>query len=389
LVEETKGCYKLRKALYGLKQAPREWNRMLSERMQSAGFESLYTDACVYKHHTSNVFCLVYVDDILIIYEPNSRMEAEKIKQFLRENFKVKDLGELAWFLGIEIIRKDGTMTLSQKEFTKSLLNEFGMSQAKPAVTPWAPGLIIGGMDDNNDINEEDKTTFRRLVGKLLYLSSNTRPDIARAVQELTKVQDNPTSNAIQLSKRIMRYLNRTTSFGIVYSRESPTVACYSDSDWASDVIDRKSTSGCVIMYTGGPVIWFAKKQSVVTVSSAEAEYVALYMAAKQCVWVQSILQELRLPLARPITIYEDNTATINIAENPVLSEKTKHISIKFHYTRDIVKEKHVVLAYCPTEKMIADILTKPLDSKAFEYLRSMLHVEEACWKNNNVQHSP
>ena len=170
-----------------------------------------------------------------------------------------------------------------------------------------------------------------------------------------------PTSVHWQMMKRILRYLKGTINLGIMYQRDiNPELIAYSDSDYAGDIDTRQSTSGYVSLKNGAPIAWKSKKQEIAAQSTVEAEYVALFYATQDVVWIRNLLKELREKDQRATIIFEDNQASIKISENPVHHPRTKHISTKYHFTREMIKNGQVQLQFCPTEMMIADVLTKP-----------------------------
>ena len=170
-------------------------------------------------------------------------------------------------------------------------------------------------------------------------------------------------------AKRVLRYLKGTMNYGLLYSGDSDVLA-YSDADWVGDVDDRKSTSGYMFQIAGGPVSWKSRKQDTVALSTAEAEYVALSSAAQECIWLQRLLCELGKPLGGPTVILEDNQSSIAMARNPQFHGRAKHIDIKHHFVRERVSDGSIELKYCPTNEMVADILTKGLAHQQFSFLR-------------------
>ena len=199
-------------------------------------------------------------------------------------------------------------------------------------------------------------------MGSLLYLSSRTRPDIAFAVL-LVSVQIRPKSAV----KCIFRYLRGTTQYGLLYAKgESSDMIGYSDADWAGDCNDYKSTTG--YMFQIG-VTWKSKKQSCVALSTAEAEYMALASTAQEAVWMRELTSNQP---SEPTLIFKDNQSAICMAKNPQFHRRSKHINIKFHFVREQVGTNKICLEYCPTEDMLADILTKGVSCVKFERLTKM-----------------
>ena len=174
--------------------------------------------------------------------------------------------------------------------------------------------------------------------------------------------------------KRILRYLKGTTNFGLLYLKRTETNALigYSDADWGGDCNDYKSTTGYMFQIGGTAVTWRSKKQSCTALSTAEAEYMALSSAAQEAIWMRELNSDLRNPQSQPTVIFEDNQSAISMAKNPQFHGRSKHINIKYHFIREQVSNDKIRLKYCPTEDMLADLLTKGIGPEKFERLRSL-----------------
>lgn len=367
--EESLVC-KLKKSIYGLKQSPRCWSKTFTEFMKNIGFNQSTSDPCVFVRSRQELEILaVYVDDLILITESMESME--ELKLALKKRYKMKDMGELSYILGISVIqdKEKKCMFLHQKHYIEAILRKYGMHDAKPAATP---------ADVNQKLKKDDSVSkpvnssnYQSMVGSLLYAAMATRPDIAQAVSVVSKFNANPSTAHLTAVKRILRYLKGTTELALKYEQsESGTLIGFSDADWAGDLDDRRSTTGNVFLLSGGAVSWLSKKQSTVALSTAEAEYVALSQASQECVWLRRLLSDLGMDVT-PVVILEDNQGAIAIAKNPVDHSRTKHIDIRYHYIRECVQNGQIQVKYCPTHNMKADILTKPLVKQRFEYLRS------------------
>ena len=248
---------------------------------------------------------------------------------------------------------------------------KFNFDNSKPVSTPIEITYKNKIVDDN--VEQVDKTLYQSIVGSLLYLSTKTRPDISFAVSVAARHCNSPNVNNFNSLKRILRYLNGTANLGIMYSKDNISKCVgYSDSDWAGDVKDRKSTSGYCFAMNGGLISWKSCKQTCVALSTAEAEYVALAAATQEAIWLNRLLFEMSNDNNSPILIFEDNQAAIAIANNPKDHPKTKHISIKFHFIREALLNKAIFLQYCPTKGMLADIFTKSLSKERCIDLKNM-----------------
>lgn len=222
-----------------------------------------------------------------------------------------------------------------------------------------------------------DESYFKQVVGCLMYLTA-TRPDLMYSVSLVSRFMSKPTELHLQAAKRILRYLKGTVDFGIMYKRESSDLIAYTDSDYAGDLNDRKSTSGYVFLLSSGAVSWLSKKQPIVTLSTTEAEFVAAAGCASQAVWMRRITGKLGCVHDKATVIYCDNSSTIKLSKNSVMHGRSKHIDVRFHFLRELVQDGTIKLVHCGTKEQIADLMTKPLQLDAFLKLRNRLGVCKA-----------
>ncbi len=237
---------KLRRSIYGLKQSPRCWNSTLDRQLGEMGFVQTKSDPCLYVSTGEEPFVLtIYVDDILVA--GGRAKQIQEVKNALASRFHVKDLGELKYFLGVKVVqnRDKGTIWIGQPVYSKQLFVDFQMLDAKSTKTPVNPGLkLVKASDDIAGVNIEE---YQSAVGKLLYLSTKTRPDLAFAVSSIARITVKPTEEHWKAVKYIFRYLVGTLDYGILYSQKGETECSgYSDADWGGDLNDRKSTSGYI-----------------------------------------------------------------------------------------------------------------------------------------------
>ena len=205
-----------------------------------------------------------------------------------------------------------------------------------------------------------------------MHLMVQTRPDLAYSVSRLAQFMSNPTEEHWSALKRLLRYLQRTKDLGICYKHAlgNLTMSVWTDSSWGEDPDDSRSTNGYLVFMAGGPVAWKSTKQQSVALSSTEAEYMGQSMAATQTMWTRGLLNELQIDGTIPkgaTIIYADNQGAIKLAENPIFQRRSKHILIRYHYTRDRVQKGKIKLEYKSTQEIIADRLTKPLGPITFE----------------------
>ena len=368
--EEHLVC-KLNKSIYGLKQSPRCWNTTLDTQLRKMGFKQTTSDPCIYVRTAGDPFYMgVYVDDIVLAGK--DEVSIEKVKKELGSKFDIKDLGKLNYFLGMTIVQnqEEKTTWIGQPDYTARLLEKQGMKECKPVGTPVSPGTHLEKLAEDEEVVEQQ--LYQSVVGSLMYLSVCTRPDIAYAVGTLARFSSKPGKSHWMAVKRVLRYLKGTANDGILFrGGERKNLVGYSDADWAGDRQDRKSTSGYLFQIAGGPISWRSKKkQGSVALSTAEAEYVALSSAAQETVWLRKLISELKNPPECPTVILEDNQSAIAMAKNPQFHGRSKHIDIKHHFIRERVSEKEIDLTYCPTDEMVADMLTKGLNKQQFAILR-------------------
>ena len=365
---------KLQKSLYGMKQASRQWNAKLTSFLSSCGFIQSKSDYSLFTKQTSRGFTavLVYVDDLVL--SGNDLEEIQSIKGLLDAKFKIKDLGTLRYFLGMEVAKSKDGILLYQRKYTLDLLQDTSMLASKPAATPMDHSLKLS-KDSGSAI--VDSTSYRRLVGRLLYLSQ-TRPDISFAVNRLSQFFEAPTEVHQQAAYRVLRYLKGSPATGLFFAAASDlTLKGYSDSDWGACPDTRRSVTGLCFFLGSSLISWKSKKQATVSRSSSEAEYRALSQAACEAQWLLYLLKDLSVSHPSPVAIFCDNQSALHIAANPVFHERTKHIELDCHFVRDKVQLGIVHLLPISSKLQVADVLTKPLAPGPFQECHSKL-----CMKN-------
>jgi len=282
---------RLHQSLYGLKQSPRAWFDRFRQSMLKRGYIQSNADHTLFFKQAAGkvAILIVYVDDIVITGD--DIVEIVDLKKYLAQEFEVKDLGQLKYFLGIEISRGSKGVFLSQRKYILNLLNETGMLGCRPAATPIEQNHCL-----SKDIGTPvDKECYQRLVGRLIYLS-HTRPDIAFSVSVVSQFMHDPKSSHMNVVYRILRYLKSSPGKGLLYTKQgSIQVECYTDADWAGSLDDRRSTSGYCAFVRVNLVAWRSKKQSVVARSTAEAEFRAMAHGLCELLWLQILLTELKL----------------------------------------------------------------------------------------------
>jgi hypothetical protein len=370
---------RLVKTLYGLKQAGREWNEQLDEKLKSYGYKRLLTDPCVYIRREGEDFGIiaVWVDDSLLFASSDKTMA--HMKETLRSAWQVTDLGEPSKIVGIEINRTKDAITISQQSYIEDILRREGMNEANPVGIPMDPNVKL---QENPDTNEPNRSnSYARLLGSLQFLANSTRPDITYAVNKLASYTANPGLQHHGALKRILRYLKGTKTLGITYRKSQIATEDdnlfhgYADAAFAN-ADDHKSTTGYVFMAAGGAVTWKSKKQTIIALSSTEAEYVALSDAGREACWLRNLYGELGFPQNSPTIIRGDNEGSVILTHNPQFHQRSKHIAIRHHWVRDLVNTKQLDIQNCRDPEQTADVLTKALPKPKFTRHREEMNIE-------------
>ena len=357
---------KLKKSLYGLKQASRQWFAKLVGELTSQGFYQSKNDYSLFikRDGSHTTYAAVYVDDVILTCSYPSSIAA--LKHHLHTTFGIKDLGVLQYFLGIEVCYLPEGVLLSQKKFASELLTDCGLDVSKKAVTPLPVNLKLQALEGDLLSNPE---AYRSLVGKLNFLTS-TRPDLSFTVQSLSQFMHAPRTSHWEALHHTLRYLSHTSGQGILLrATDTLSLQAFSDSDWASCSDSRRSVTGYILLLGNSPISWKSKKQGTVSKSSSEAEYRAMASAASEVAWTVRLLEELGVQKLKHVTLYCDNQSALHIARNLVFHERTKHIEIDCHFTRDKVLEGLLQLSYLPTHSQLADVFTKSMPSPQFKDL--------------------
>lgn len=363
---------RLHKSLYGLKQASRQWFSKFSEAIRSAGYTQSKADYSLFTRKVGASFTalLIYVDDILITGNDLTAIDA--LKSFLNKRFRIKDLGDLKFFLGIEIARSKKGIFISQRKYLLDILKDVGLLGARPAGFPMEQNLKL--LPDKRDLLH-DPCRYRRLIGRLIYLTI-TRPDITFVVNTLSGFMQQPRKPHYDAALRILRYLKSTPGQGILFSSQSLLqLKAFCDADWAGCPVTRRSTTGYCVFLGNSLISWKSKKQKTVSLSSAEAEYRSMAAVCCELTWLQSLFRDLCINDVSPALLHCDNQATLHIAVNPVFHERTRHIEIDCHFIRDKIQEGKVVTKFVPSSEQVADIFTKPLGKTQFQTLLGKLAV--------------
>ncbi|KAG7552461.1 Integrase catalytic core [Arabidopsis thaliana x Arabidopsis arenosa] len=339
---------KLKKSIYGLRQAPRCWFSKLSTALLDYGFTRSHKDNSLFTYSRGAVVLhvLVYVDDLIVC--GNDSAVIASFKAYLSRCFKMKDLGMLKYFLSIEVAHGPDGIFLSQRKYCLDIIEECGLFGSRPVDTP---------LEQNHKFLAstskpfESPDQYRRLVGRLVYLT-HTWPELSYAVNILAEFMQVPLIDHWEAAQRLVRYLKSSPGQGIVLSSTAPLqVNAYCDYDYNSCPKTSKSLTGYMVMLGDSPLAWKTKKQSRVSLSSAEAKYRAMDMTYKELLWLKEILSFLGVKHSQPMRLYCDNKAALHIAANSVFHEQTKHIESDCHFIRDEIVSGNITTAYLSTHE--------------------------------------
>jgi transposase InsO family protein len=362
---EAGSVKRLLKALYGLKQAGRKWYDALRAAVTDLGFRVTKADPGVFTARIEDdvLILAVHVDDCAMTGSSPKLILLYKEK--LNARYALTDLGEVSWLLGIQVTHDCATrsISLSQKAYIESIIARFSLADAKAYSTPMVPSASYSKADSPASATEAAhmrKVPYREAIGSLMYASVATRPDITFAVSTLSQFLENPGEAHWEAVKRVFRYLSGTRDVALTYGGERHDLLGFTDADGASQE-HRRAISGHAFIIDGGAVSWSSRKQELVTLSTAEAEYVAATHAAKEGIWLRRVAGEILLSEPEPMMLYCDNQAALKLAQDDNYHARTKHIDIRYHFIRDVVQRGLIELQYCPTDDMTADILTKAL----------------------------
>ena len=393
----------LRKALYGTKQAARQWNKKLDAVMRSLGYTPCEPeDCCIYVKNTGNgkfVIIVVYVDDVF--GAGNDTAEISRFNREIGKIFNYKNLGEITHALGMKVSRLPcGSIHLSNARYVHDILRHFDMEHCTPRATPADPKTKLTSVlppqvgRETADLQKE----YREVTGSLMHLMTTVRPDTSAAVSDLGRFMHLPGANHLRAAYRVLRYLQGSPDLGMTFralpqdTPIRPILQAYSDANWAESE-DRISTSGIIIRLideseaddeeSWGDVIFYSsKKQDNVTLSSTEAEYVAACTCAVRLVWMRRLMQKLGFPQNDPTVIFDDNTGAIDLAEAPAIGARSKHIDVKYHKIRELIRDNIVRLVHCRTENMWADVMTKNTTRPIHHRHRTnmgVVNIEDVC----------
>jgi Reverse transcriptase (RNA-dependent DNA polymerase) len=364
---------KLQKALYGLRQSPLVWNQLLTTSLKSGGFVQMRNEPCLFTRRGGEglVILAVYVDDITIAAQNEKGINFAK--ELLTSHFEMVDLGEVKNVLGLTVQRdkETGGFSLNQEHYVQKLVERTQLDKSYPYKIPMEVGVLVKASGPND--KRANPTDYRSIVGGLLYAATLTRPDITYATNVVSRYMAEPNMTHLKVAKRIVQYLKGKSSLPLRYRHTSDkvTITVYSDADFAGDKDARKSTTGYIVLLNNQPVSWRSAKQTCVSTSTVEAEYVAAAVASKEAVWIRNLIEEVLQSRCEPqIQLFVDNEGAKSLAEAEMIKTLTKHIDVSYHYVRECSRRGDIKIISCDTSENLADMFTKPMcDTKLKKFM--------------------
>jgi hypothetical protein len=332
------------------------------------------------KQTSDYIFVIIlYVDDLIILSSDVTKLKW--LKSQLEKEFKMSDLGELNYYLGVQFQknRKTHTITMSQTTYIEEVLRRFNMKDCKPVVTPSDANSKLLKLSDEKFGNvqmEMEGMLYKAAVGSLMYAMVGTHPDFAFAVSTVSQFMAKAGPSHWMAMKRILRYLKGGLELKLSLGGNDISLVGFCDADWAGDTNDRRSTTGYVFLVGRGSISWKCKKQSTIALSTTQAEYMATTQCTKEAIWLRQLLADVGYVQEEATSIMCDNQGCIQLAKNPMNHSRTKHIDIQHHFIKEKLETEEICLSYCPTEHMIADLLTKTLANDRHHSLSRAIGLE-------------
>ena len=362
---------RLKKCLYGLKQSGREWYRMIKTILTKLGFLPTIGDPCLFYHKLRKLYVFLYVDDLGVWGGPD---DVNWLKSSLALHVETRNLGEIRKFLSLRVRRPDcGTIMVDQSDYIHFILETFNMTDCKEVSNPLSANVLLGIEEPDAPADQYD---YRKAIGMLLFVANCSRPDLSFAVSFLSQFCSNPSRKHWAAVKHLLRYLKGTASLCIIYHKCEKPAVIYSDADFASNKVDRKSFSGMVTLFAGGAVNWQCKKQTVVAMTTQESEYIALSISTRESLWLSGISRCLKVKFYDQHVVMCDNIAAITLASDDVIDDKSKAIDVRYHFVKDVLKKGLVKFMYVPSALNCADLLTKGLSGAKTQQLCSSINLK-------------
>ena len=374
--------YEVLKPLYGSPSSPRALHKTMDAYFKSEGFDTIGFEESVWVRpaggkYSEDIYVSAHVDDCLLSCKSLSVMS--QFKGDLLSRFAGTDEGEVTEYLGCELVRdrKARTGRLVQAGYAERVLRAFSMWDSHPVATPLDPNVRLSKLDCPAVVDPNVHRKYRSIVGCISYLVNMTRPDLAFSFSQLSKFLQHPGDTHLAAAYRVLAYVRGTVTQGISFhdpgAEKRNTLSGWVDSDFASDVDTRRSITGYLLTLNGGPISWKAARQGGVTLSSSEAEFVAASQAGKEILYLRALLKGFACPQQKPTELWEDNASCILMSENPTNRERSRHVDVRVHFLRDMVRDGSVKFIKCAGTQNVADALTKSLPKPAFHKHREFM----------------
>jgi len=362
---------RLRKALYGVAQAPRLWHDNINAFLLSLELTQSLADPNLYLL-SDGILILLYVDDISMSYPEAAAKAAIEVKAKLSETYKIMNLGPSSEFLSIKIYRDSTRVSLSQKDYITMIFRLFDMEHTHSISTPMDSNVRLYLAQNQGEKELEDIIDDQAVVGSLMYAALATRPDIPYAVADLSHYNSRPFTSLMTAGKRVLQYLKWTADFWLHFNSNGIGISIgidignsligYSDSHWANDSADRKSRGGHVILASnGGAVSWQSWKQSLIAMSTLEAEFIACLEASREAKWLLQLQKDIHGKDLPPLPIDCDNQGALTLITTWIIKAHTKHTNVCYRNSQDLHKRQIAYYFYVHTDENVADIFTKAL----------------------------
>ena len=378
-------CLKMKRSIYGLNFAPKLWWECILKAFKELGLTSSKHDQCLF--YKKDLIIVLYVDDAGIA-APNIEIVDEFVKSLKAKGFELTKEGSFSEFLGIKFDEdsKAGTITMTQTGLIKKVIATTNMEDCNPNWTPAARDAL--GIDPEGESMQET-WSYPSVVGMLLYLSTNTRPDITFAVSQVARFNHNPKKSHASAIKMIVRYLSRTKDKGtIVKPTGDLLIDCYVDADFCglykkdpdSSVTSAKSRLGYIITLGGVPLVWKSQLQQEIALSTMMSEYHSLSQSLRVVLPIRSLLMEIVMPLGVApnfhttihARVFEDNNGAFLLATTHRLTNRTKYYNVKYHHFWEAYKQGLFEIRKIDTRNQRADYMTKGLVREPYEHIRML-----------------
>lgn len=360
-----------------MKQAGHEWCNEFSKRIQELGYEKSTSSNCLFFRRKTKTVLIVYIDDMIVFSKEPIELQ-EAVKE-ITSIFDVVDLGSTKKILGVNIDENDGKIYLHQKDSIMALIQKFDSYKPKMSNLPITKidDLFI---DDDNDGDDEDvkETPYRSLLGSLAFIASRTRPDITFAVNVFARFQQNPKVKHWKGLLRVLGYLQYTNDYRLLMSGAKDTIIhSYADANFAANPKTRRSTSGAIHYIDCIPILWESSQQPNVSLSTMEAEFIALAEATRDSIWLKrvrdEVLKAMGIQYNKDSILYCDNTAAITFSDTECENKRSRHIDVKYKFVREQVMSGNFILRYIETKSNMADLFTKQQGKQRMKMYRDFL----------------